>query len=92
MSAYQRYDVLAIDCAPNQKPKGERRAYSTAVRVVVTGRVDEFACGDFRSGEAAWVDHDFARFLDAAERGDGDLALDIQLLLCRQASRDADRG
>lgn len=69
MSEYQYYEFQTIDRPLTAKEMGELRSYSTRARITPTSFVNDYAWGDFKGNEDAWMEKYFDAFLYLANWG-----------------------
>lgn len=77
MSEYQYYEFQAIDRGLTQKEIAFLRGYSTRARITSTSFVNDYAWGNFKGNEDAWVDRFFDGFLYTANWGTNILKLRV---------------
>ncbi len=88
MSEYQYYEFQAIDRPLTEKEMGELRAYSTRARITPTSFVNDYAWGNFKGDEDAWMEKYFDAFLYLANWGTRVLKLRLPAqLLDRKTAR-----
>ena len=89
MSEYQYYEFQAIDRTLSAKEMGELRSSSTRARITPTRFVNDYAWGNFRGDEDAWMEKYFDAFLYLANWGTHvfKLGLPVRLLDPRTARR-----
>ena len=69
MSEYQYYEFQAIDRPLTAKEMEELRSHSTRARITPTSFVNDYAWGDFKGDEDAWMAKYFDAFLYLANWG-----------------------
>ena len=69
MSEYQYYEFQAIDRPLSEKEMAELRSHSTQARITPTSFVNDYAWGDFKGDENAWMAKYFDAFLYLANWG-----------------------
>jgi hypothetical protein len=81
MSEHQYYEFQAIDRPLTAKEMEELRSYSTRARITPTSFVNDYAWGDFKGDEDAWMAKYFDAFLYLANWGTHVLKLRLPSLL-----------
>jgi hypothetical protein len=69
MSEYQYYEFQAIDRPLTEKEMAKLRSYSTRARITPTTFVNDYAWGNFKGDEDAWMERCFDAFLYVANWG-----------------------
>jgi hypothetical protein len=69
MSEYQYYEFQAIDRPLTEEEMAELRSHSTRARITPTSFVNDYAWGDFKGDEDAWMERYFDAFLYLANWG-----------------------
>ncbi|MEW6666055.1 MAG: hypothetical protein AB1512_12640 [Thermodesulfobacteriota bacterium] len=69
MSEYQYFEFQAIDRPLTDKEMKELRSYSTRARITPTSFVNDYAWGNFKGDEDAWIETYFDAFLYLANWG-----------------------
>ena len=69
MSEYQYYEFQAIDRPLTAKEMAELRSRSSRARITPTGFANDYAWGNFRGNEDAWMENYFDAFLYLANWG-----------------------
>jgi len=69
MSEYQYYEFQAIDRPLTAKEMAELRSCSTRARITPTSFVNDYAWGNFKGNEDAWMEKYFDAFLYVANWG-----------------------
>ena len=69
MSEYQSYEFQTIDRPLTEREMRELRSCSTRARITPTSFVNEYAWGNFKGDQDAWMEKYFDAFLYLANRG-----------------------
>lgn len=69
MSEYQYYEFQAIDRPLNETEMAELRRYSSRARITSTSFVNDYAWGNFKGDEHAWMECYFDAFVYLANWG-----------------------
>jgi hypothetical protein len=81
MSEYQYYEFQAVDRPLTAKEMAELRSYSTRARITPTSFVNDYAWGNFKGNEDAWMEKYFDAFLYVANWGTHVLKLRLPVRL-----------
>lgn len=80
MSEYRYYEFQAIDRPLTAKQMDELRSYSTRARITPTSFVNDYAWGNFKGNQDAWMENYFDAFLYLANWGTHVLKLRLRSL------------